>query len=534
MLPSVTIKEIDNSVVSIAYTGELGAYIGVFEKGEVGVPVFVTSPAMFKTIFGRGIGIYANDWYQVYNYLQYSSGIWVTRCVGVDSVNASYHSTEKNIPIISNIDDFYEHWDDIPTNNGVNFVANTTGINGNIIKVHVVNKSDYDNNIDVFSNNCKSLFSYFQDGYMGFVISRNSEIRETRYVDINKLNANTDNSATLPFESQYVYPKFNNFTYDKNGVYELSGGITDLPLESDFQECHDNYINKELYVVDNFIANQYYPNMAIKLAENRRDMLVYVGFPIGKVEVLYLNDSLELSEYGVWETESDEILILEKEPLFQKYTIDTALEYIESLQYSEFCVVVNDIKVQYDYFENKEILVNVAGDIAGLKSQASLESLYIPSAGLTRGKIKNYTRSHLSWKKSELERMYVLGCNFVDRGFMSSQRTFINEEHAFSRINVRSLFNHIEREIEYIQLRNIFDFIDNETITKIRSTCVTILEEAKAQRGLSDYSINITTLNTNIDVYDPNQINIEIFIKPSFVTEHVTLRVFNNGNTDIT
>jgi len=533
MLPSVTVKEIDNSVVSIAYTGETGAYVGFFEKGEVGVPVFISSPAMFKTIFGRGYGIFANDWYQVYNYLQYSSGIWVVRCAGIDSTNSTYYKDGGRLPIISNTDDFYKYWDDVPTYNGINFVANSSGENGDIIKVQVVNKSDYDDNIDVFGNKCRVLFSYFQTGYVGFVVLRNEEIREVEYKKLSVVNANTSNVNTLPFKSQYVYPKFDNFTEEGNGIYTLSGGVTDIPLDTDYQNCHDLFINKETLVIDNFIANQNYPNMSIRLAEDRRDMMVYVGLPIGLFELLYFDEGEAIGDYAVWNTESDEVLVLSDAPSRMKYDLVAAMDFLDTLVPSEFLVVINDIKVQYDYFSGKEILLNVAGDIAGLKSKASLESLYIPSAGLTRGKILNYTRSHVSWKKTELELMYERGCNFVDRGYMSSQRTFSDITSSFSRVNVRSLFNHIEREIESIQLRNVFDFIDNTTITKIKSTCITILEEAKAQRGLSEYEVVVSTLNTNGAIADPNQINIEIKIRPSFVTEYVTLRVFNNGITDI-
>ena len=617
MLPKVILKETDNSVISETFTGEIGAYIGMFEKGVINEPIYITSTEQFKTIFGRGIGVYKNHWYQVYNYLQYSSGIYVTRCVGLDTFNAvsntkaiktqlkigdyilsgeehltdysgvvtndlinldgskidfekyptlydflgsstletllapenspygfykviaDYTGVNKvtdvtrsytNYQTISNKYEFLEKWDEFSTDNGVLFMANSAGESGNLLDVYVVDVLDYDNNINVFGGDCQNLFSYFNDGYIGIVVARDSIIKEIFYITLEKLNSNNSDVRSIPFNSQYIYSKFDNFKMENKGLFNISNGVTTIPTIENYQESHDIFLNKELYVIDNFIANQEVPNQAISLAEIRRDMIVFVGLPIGVLEYLAYID--ELGNSRILYSNSGEVMIYSIEPLKGIYTLSTAKEFIASLKPSKYAVVTNNIKQQIDGYTGKTILLNIAGDLAGLKSQTSLKNLYMPGSGLVNGQIKNMLKSHVKWTNKELNEMYDLNCNYVLDNVMKSQRTFIEESNPYSRVNIRSLFNHIERQIEYTQIRSVFEFADTHTLNKIKSECVKILEDAKSSRGVVDYYITVYANLNNEKIVDPRRINIEVYIKPSYIAEYVVLRVYNNGKSD--
>jgi len=82
--PNVQIQHIDKTHYTIKQSDEIAAFVGIFEKGPIDTPVYITNPDTFKFTFGRGIDDFRSDWFQVYNYLQYSSGIWVVRSGGTE------------------------------------------------------------------------------------------------------------------------------------------------------------------------------------------------------------------------------------------------------------------------------------------------------------------------------------------------------------------------------------------------------------------------------------------------------------------
>lgn len=620
MLPNSIIQEIDNSVISETFTGEIGAYVGYFEKGTLNEPILITSPAQFKTVFGRGIDEYAPYWYQVFNYLQYSSGIYVMRVAGNDTYNATsevwgentadktnifgtigdYILTGKtfltnfegeytndvlslqggtysestypelfkylgtnvleNKPApegsawdyysviadgddfrtvyltISDQDDFYEQYDQVQVeeNAGVMFVAETAGEAGNLLSVYIIDNDDYTDNITVFGTKVKSLFSYFSDEYVGFVIARDSVIKETFYVSLEDIGNAVNDYKTIAFTSQYVYAKFVDFTIANKGLYTLTGGITQLPTEEDYQTGHDFFENKETYVIDNFIANQDVPDQAISLVDDRLDMIVFVGLPVKKIETyISFADEDNDNDEDVWITEDGDYMIEDSSDLDCEYTINDVKDFLSSISESSHVVVVNNIKEQTDGYTDTTMLVNLAGDMAGLKSQTSLKSLYLPGAGLVNGKIKNMLKSHIYWTKDELNEMYDLNCNYVQNNYVKSQRTFIDVDTDYSRVNIRSLFNHLEREIQYIALESVFEMADARTLTKIKSECTKILDLAQSERGITDYYLKVEAQINSTEITDPNQIVVSFYIKPNYIAEYIVLNVYNNGTTDI-
>lgn len=526
MLPSVITKESDNSFIYNKYTNEIGCFIGIFDKGPINKPIFITNQIQFKNIFGRGIDKFANDWYQVYNYLEYSSGIYVSRCVGNDTWNAHVYTYQNNIQLSSSTD-YYDMWDDIKTENGISIIATTSGESGNIINVYIADKSDYDNNIIIFGESISGIFSYFNEGYVGIVVARYNKIKENYYIKLSDLNNNTQKYK--PVISKHVFIKFNNFNLKHKGLYNMNNGITQIPLISDFQDCHDVYLDKFSYVIDNFIANENAPNQSIVLANIRKDMLVFVGLPVSAVDVLTFLD-IDGYEY-VWLAENN--IMIEQESTFEiTYNLEKAKRFFDTLIKSRYTVVVNNIKKQIDGYTNRVKLLNIAGDIAGLKSQTSIKSPYLPGSGMINGKIKNIVGTHINWNKSELNEMYDHNINYIQNGCMKSQKTFTNDNSSFSRINIVALFNHIEREIEILQLHNVFEMIDEYTISKIKTNCSKILESAKYDKGITEYKFDVQTNSTN-NIIDPNGIAINIYIQPTNIIEYVILQVYNNGTTKI-
>ena len=73
------------------------AFVGEFEKGPVNEPILITDALQFKLIFGRATETNYNDWYQIYNYLQYgNSKILVCRSIGSNKEKANNNENIAN------------------------------------------------------------------------------------------------------------------------------------------------------------------------------------------------------------------------------------------------------------------------------------------------------------------------------------------------------------------------------------------------------------------------------------------------------
>jgi hypothetical protein len=87
--PTVAVVEKDYSqVVPFAATGE-GAIAGRFNKGPILQPVLISSTDDLESVFGRPSNDNYVDWFSAYNFLQYSSSLWVCRVMAEDMMNSA-------------------------------------------------------------------------------------------------------------------------------------------------------------------------------------------------------------------------------------------------------------------------------------------------------------------------------------------------------------------------------------------------------------------------------------------------------------
>ena len=74
--PGVEVQEIDVSqVISSLSDITIACYVGNFSKGPIDSYIVISDITDFISVYGYPNFINYNDWYQVYNYLSYGSGI---------------------------------------------------------------------------------------------------------------------------------------------------------------------------------------------------------------------------------------------------------------------------------------------------------------------------------------------------------------------------------------------------------------------------------------------------------------------------
>lgn len=186
-------------------------------------------------------------------------------------------------------------------------------------------------------------------------------------------------------------------------------------------------------------------------------------------------------------------------------------------------------------YNDKNRWVNIAGDIAGLRAQTSMNrASWWASAGLERGQIKNVKKLAFNPKKSHRDLLYKNGINpivsFPGQGVvMWGQKTLLDKASSFDRVNVRGLFNTLERSLSKMAKYQVMEFNDNFTRNRIISMIKPFLSSVQAGRGIQDFLVVCDTTNNTADVISRNQLVVDVYIKPTYVAEFIHLKFTNAG-----
>ena len=81
--PGVFITEVDASTIAPTVSNSIAVFAGNFHKGPVGEYTLVTSVDDLISTYGLPSDENYNDWYQVWNFLQYGNKIYVSRAANV-------------------------------------------------------------------------------------------------------------------------------------------------------------------------------------------------------------------------------------------------------------------------------------------------------------------------------------------------------------------------------------------------------------------------------------------------------------------
>jgi phage tail sheath protein FI len=372
------------------------------------------------------------------------------------------------------------------------------------------------------------LFEYAPTGTeVGIVIRLGTEIVETFTVDFDSTAKDHNNKSTyienvINNNSSYVFVKEN--TANTNAIKDycdsvngsssttitLVNGASSAIQADDILNAYDIFSNKEELDIDIVIANEFDAGVSAKnLVEDRKDCIAFIG-----------------GEYG--------------DTVGKKSAIATAAlvdwRKTGNANYnSMFVVASGNYKYQYDRYNDKYRWVNLAGDIAGLRAQTSMNrASWWASAGLERGQIKNVTKLAFNPTQGQRDLLYKNGINpivsFPGQGtVMWGQKTLLSKPSSFDRVNVRGLFNTMERSLSKMAKYQIMEFNDNFTRNRIISMIKPYLGSVQAGRGIQDFMVICDESNNTADVISRNQLIVDIYIKPTFVTEYIQLRFTNAG-----
>lgn len=183
----------------------------------------------------------------------------------------------------------------------------------------------------------------------------------------------------------------------------------------------------------------------------------------------------------------------------------------------------------YDKWSGKYRWIPASGYVAGIFANTDdVSDPWFAPAGLNRAILGNIRR--LAWNptKGERDSMYKNGINpivsFAGQGkVVWGQKTLLDKESAFNRINVRRLFIVLEKAISTAAKYFLFEPNDDLTRMILVNMIDPFLRDVRARRGVYDYMVVCDSTNNSPERIDRNELWCDIYIKPTRAAEYIVL-----------
>lgn len=190
----------------------------------------------------------------------------------------------------------------------------------------------------------------------------------------------------------------------------------------------------------------------------------------------------------------------------------------------------------FDSFNDKYRWINIAGMIAGARAKTTSETYaWYASAGESQGQLIGITKLAFTPNVGARDKMYVSQINpvtsFPGRGIqIYGQKTLQAQNSAFSRVNVRLLFNYMKRNLTELLRSYVFQLNDEFTRNSITANCSAFLQRIETLRGIYEFGVKCDDSNNTAQVVDNNELVVDIAVKPARTAEFITLTLMALGS----
>lgn len=264
------------------------------------------------------------------------------------------------------------------------------------------------------------------------------------------------------------------------------------------------YVDRDLLDINYLFAQQVdgtaVDNKIRDIVESRRDMIGFISAPTS-ISTLSSNSS-------------------------KKDAVITKFSTIES---SSFLVFDSTPLYVYNKYQDNYIWIPACGHMAGLCANTDLISEpWFSPAGFNRGQLRGVTKLALNPTQLERDDLYKNRINpivsFPGQGIvLYGDKTALSKASAFDRINVRKLFNIVERAIARYAKSQLFEINDEFTRNAFKAAIEPFLRDVRGRRGISDYRVVCDETNNTSAVIDGNRFVGDIYIKPVKSINYISL-----------
>ena len=550
--PGVQVKEIDATSVVPAVSTSIGGFAGAFNWGPVEQVVTVGSEKELAAEFGSPDDNTALYFLTAASFLKYGNALKVVRAA-TGNKNATADGTGL---LIKNDDDYVDNSYNTGAGSVGQWAAKFPGILGNSLKVEMVTADITDSNFNNWQYagnfNTKPGTSEFAEN-LGKSATFNDEVHVV-VVDEDGLISGKANTVLEVFSfmsigsdakasdgtSNYYVDVINagsNYIrwMDHNtsllsagsalsGLSSLSGTITavdsdslsggtddNAPTTGELATAYDLLEDGEtvdvnlLFAVPDANNSSSIANDLISIAGARKDCMAFVSPPIADTQ----GSSSPAADVIAW----------------CKGT-DSGHDGVSS---SSYAAVDSSALYVYDKYNDVFRYIGAAGHMAGLCANTdSVADSWFSPAGVNRGQLLGVTKLAFNPKQADRDALYKERINplvsLPGQGtILFGDKTLLSKPSAFDRINVRRLFNTLEKAISTAAKAQLFEFNDEFTRAQFKNLVEPFLRDVKGRRGLTDFLVVCDSTNNTSQVVDSNQFVADIFVKPARSINFITL-----------
>ena len=183
----------------------------------------------------------------------------------------------------------------------------------------------------------------------------------------------------------------------------------------------------------------------------------------------------------------------------------------------------------YDKWAGRYRWIPMSGHAAGIYANTDdVSDPWFAPAGLNRGLITNIRKLAFNPNQASRDIMYKNGINpivsFSGQGkVVWGQKTMLDKNSAFNRVNVRRLFIILEKAISTAV--KYFLFEPNDTFTRLQliNMIEPFLRDVRSRRGIYDFLVLCDSTNNTPERIDRNELWADIYIKPTKAAEFIVL-----------
>jgi phage tail sheath protein FI len=199
------------------------------------------------------------------------------------------------------------------------------------------------------------------------------------------------------------------------------------------------------------------------------------------------------------------------------------IDKFDGVAYTSSSYIVFDETPVYTYnkYADKYVWIPAAGHVAGLCANADfVADPWFSPAGFNRGQLKGVTKIAYNPTQTDRDDLYKKRINAIssipgEGVVLRGDKTALSKPSAFDRINVRRLFNVLERAISNASKYQLFELNDEFTRASFKNTIEPFLRDVQGRRGIIDFKVVCDETNNTAEVIDGNEFVGDIYIKPA-------------------
>lgn len=551
--PLVDVKETDLSLTIPAVATSIGCIIlrNTYRGPEL-KQKYITSEDDLIQIFGEPTADYDCyiDMLAASGFLKYGRNLYATRVVAEDATFAGIKVAldgqgEAFAPpyvlsdLASENPDEFDKDIIVDDTNPLWVIASSRGTWGNKLRISILDKTSQ---TQILSGGNDSWDTYplfdsldqpLEDNASFVIVVEEQEqgdsdgtwtVQETFNVST-KTRAIDDQGATrfvenvINQQSQYIRVTLKDDMVDQNWTISTSSpvvlvggdeGVAGIQ-DSDIMDALDLYKNAEEIDVNMFIdANK---SETVKkymndICQARKDCMCILDCP---KEAVVANRGNEVTDLTDW-----------------RKGINSFTTTNLNVNTSYAAVYGNWLEV-YDRYNKKYRWIPASGHVGGIyaRTDQTNDAWWAP-AGLNRAILTSVRR--LAWNPDLGKRdlLYKNGINpivsFAGQGkVVWGQKTLLDKNSAFNRVNVRRLFIVLEKAISTASKYFLFEPNDTGTRESLVAMVTPFLRDVKGRRGIYDFKVVCDETNNSPERIDRNEMWVSLYIKPTRAAEFIVL-----------